>query len=50
MDDHWILRRLVPFMLGRKGALAVSGHTLQNQIHNEKSKFVSLAAKLKPLE
>ncbi|QDZ20543.1 hypothetical protein HOP50_04g30640 [Chloropicon primus] len=49
MEDHWFLRKLVAFMLGRKGAVAVSNNSLQNQIHNEKAKFVSLAAKLKAL-
>ena len=49
LDEHWALRKLVPFMLGRKGAVAVAGSSLQNRIHNEKSKFVSLASKLKAL-
>ena len=50
LDKHWALRKLVPLMLGRKGAVAVANNSLQNQIHNEKSKFVSLASKLKPLK
>lgn len=50
MDEHWFLKKLVAFMLGRKGAVAVSDSSLQNKIHNEKSKFVSLASKLKPLK
>ena len=49
VDEHFFLKKLVSVMLGRKGAVAVSNSSLQNQIHNEKSKFVSLASKLKPL-
>ena len=49
VDEHWFLKKLVGMWLGRKGAVAVSDNSLQNQIHNEKSKFVSLSAKLKPL-
>lgn len=50
MRDHWLLRKLVPFMLGRKGSVVVANSSLENRIHNEKSKFVSLSSKLKPLK
>ena len=50
MRDHWLLRKLVPFILGRKGSVVVANSSLENRIHNEKSKFVSFSSKLKPLK